>query len=187
VKPLLRVRVGTLASFDTPATRLVSHAVVGDLTVAAVLDRNGIASLVTPDQVQTWGQTPDSVLAAGITQTLARTLIPQIDGPYATMLKDRFASSWLLDPSAIIRPPQPGGYVVAIPSTDQFLALIVDSALSQEKLDALAARAGEDYDSSSSPASGDVYWWHDGIFTPLAQSGGHVQIPTDLSTAISRV
>lgn len=186
VKPLIRVRVGALSSFDTPANRLVAHTVTGDLVVAAMLDRNGVSTLVTPNQVQLWGQTVDSVVAVGLDQTLGRKLVPQSNGPYVTVLGDQYASSWILDPSAIIRPPQPGGYVVAIPSTDQFLALIVDRALSQDKLNSMATRAVDDFNASASPASPDLYWWHDGVFTALTTSGGQLQVPADLWTAVAR-
>jgi hypothetical protein len=184
-QPLLRVRVGTLASLGLSVDEGVVQPIAGDLVVAVCVELATAVSTVPPSQLEVWGKSADEVMALAIDQTLARPTTTQPDGPFTTVTNDQFASSRVLNPSTVMGDLPANGFVVAIPSIDQFIAIRVDSRLTVATINALAQQAADDFTNRNNPASPDLYWWRTGAVEPIPLQGDSVNIPADLAALLA--
>ena len=77
------------------------------------------------------------------------------------------------------------GFLVSIPSIDQFLAVRVDADLTIATINLLVSRIAEDFNDLNNPASPDLYWWRNGTVTVLRPQGSEIAIPADLQALIA--
>lgn len=187
--PLLRVRVGTLDSLGVSPTAVVSQPVIGDLVVAVMIDGDDGPTYVSPDALIGWGKSAAEVIVQAINQTIDQTLTtttaPGTTDPLTSLVGVPFASSRVLDPTSVVASIPANGLVLAIPTTDTFLALAVDAALDLDTLTNLALQTRDDHDAGASPASPDLYWWRDGALQVLTLQGDELVVPPELQALLS--
>lgn len=184
-QPLLRVRVGTLTSLGLGLDQGVVQPIVDDLVLAVVVERETGTVFLAPSQLATWKRTADEVLAIAIEQTLSRPVTGTKDGPFDTVLDDPFGSTWLLNPTAVTGRNPANGYVIAIPSIDQFIAIEAGPRVTPSTLQALVEQTADDFTNRNNPASPDLYWWRNGVVVPLRQQGTSVDMPDELQVLIN--
>ena len=182
---LLRVRVGTLGSLGLSVDQGVVQPIADDLVVAVCVEQSTSTTFLTPAQVAVWGKSPEEIVALAISQTLGRPIRTEQAGPFTVVTGDQFASSRILDPSMVMKSSPPDGFLVSIPSIDQFLAVRVDADLTIATINLLVSRIAEDFNDLNNPASPDLYWWRNGGVTVLHPQGSEIAIPTDLQALIA--
>lgn len=183
-KALLRVKVGRLGAL-APPDQVVSQPLAGDLVAAAVIDAPDGPVFVTQDQLMAWGKSPAEVLVLAIDQTRALTVTPAQNGPTVSVTEDRYASARLLDPTVLVPVPPADGIVVAISSTDTFIAVLIDGTVDAAMLDTLARQARDEFGTAEHPASDQLYWWKDGMIVPLTLQGEALVLPPELQQALA--
>ena len=183
-KALLRVKVGRLGAL-APPVQVVSQPLAGDLVATVVIDAPDAPVFVTQDQLMAWGKSPSEVLVLAIDQTRALTVAPTQTGPNVSVTEDWYASARLLDPTALIPAIPPDGIVVAISSTDTFIAVLIDGTIDAAMLDTLARTARDEFGTAEHPASDQLYWWKDGTIAPLTLQGESLVLPPELQRALA--
>jgi len=184
-QPLLRVRVGTLGSLGLAIDQGVVQPIADDLVVAVCVEQATGTSYLMPAQLQAWGKGFDEIMVLAIEQTLARPVTTKTIGQFTSVVSDQFASSRLLDPTVVMQSAPKDGFLVAIPSLDQFLAVRVDSSLTAAAINDLVTRSTEAFNTLNNPASPDLYWWRNGAVTVLHPQGTEVTIPPDLQALLA--
>lgn len=183
--PLLRVRVGTPSSLGLSIDQGVIQPIVDDLVLAVVVENEMGTVYLAPAQLTTWQKTADQIIALAIEQTLARPVVGTKDGPFMTVTEDPLASTWLLDPTVVMKANAANGYLIAIPSVDQFIAIEAGPKLTPSTIQAVVEQVADDFSNRNNPASPDLYWWHNGVVVTLKQQGNGVSIPDDLQAIIN--
>ena len=131
------------------------------------------------------GKTTDEIVSLAIAQTLARPVETTPYGAFTKVRADPFASARLLDPTTVLGPSPSGGYLVAIPSVDGFLAVPVDRALTVTRIRMLTTKTLDDFSNLDNPASSDLYWWRDGVLEVIRPQGDQIELPPELQALIS--
>jgi len=184
-QPLLRVRVGTPSSLGLSIDQGIIQPIVDDLVLAVVVEREIGTVFLAPAQLSTWNRTADQILATAIAQTLARPVAGTKDGPFTTVTDDPLASAWLLDPTVVMRANATNGYLIAIPSVDQFIAIEAGPKLTPSTIQAVVEQVADDFSNRNNPASPDLYWWRNGVVITLRQQGDGIAIPDELQAIIN--
>lgn len=184
-QPLLRVRVGTLGSLGLTVDQGVLQPIAEDLVLAVCIEQATSTAYVQPSQLEAWGKRSDDIIALAISQTLARPVTTKQRGSFTTVITDQFASSRVLDPSMVMQSSPSDGFLVAIPSIDQFLAVRVDSNLSVATVNDLVELVTESFNTLNNPASPDLYWWRNGTVRVLHPQGTELVLPDDLRSLLA--
>ena len=184
-QPLLRVRVGTLGSLGLSIDQGVVQPIADDLVVAVCVEQATGTSYLMPAQLETWGKGFDEIMVLAIEQTLARPATTKQIAGFTSVVSDQFASSRLIDPSVVMQSTPRDGFLIAIPSLDQFLAVRVDSSLTVSQVNDLVARSSESFNTLNNPASPDLYWWRNGAITVLHPQGTELTVPADLRALLA--
>lgn len=182
---LLRVRVGTLASLGLGIDQGVVQPISDDLVLAVVLAQENATVFISAAQLSVWRKTPDQVITTAIQQTLSRSPMSTRDGPFTVVTEDPFASAWLLDPTVVMQRNEVNGFLIAIPSLDQFIAIDAGPKLTPSTVQALIEQVNDDFSNRNNPASADLYWWRNGKVVVLHQLSNGVTIPDDLQALIN--
>jgi hypothetical protein len=177
--------VGTLGSLGLTVDQGVLQPIAEDLVVAVCIEQTSGITYVQPSQIEAWGKRADDIIALAISQTLARPITTKQRGSFTTVITDQFASSRALDPSMVMQSSPSDGFLVAIPSIDQFLAIRVDADLTIATINLLVSRIAEDFNDLNNPASPDLYWWRNGTVRVLHPQGIELVLPDDLRALLA--
>lgn len=171
--------------------------VPGQLAVGFLLDTPTGAYEVDRAALDQLDHTPAELLEVAV-ENLRRLSAPHswidvitVPGVRIYHAADGLAASRLLVLDSILEHLPPEGLIVAVPSPDQLLAVVLEGPASIEALTVMLAATGLAAENSDSPLSDQAYWYEGSWLQPLevrhTDEGVEVVLPEALQEALQRL
>ncbi len=171
--------------------------VPGQLAVGFVIDTPAGWQELDRSALERLDESPPELLAAAVVN-LHRLSAPQswidvitVPGVRIYHAADGLAASRLLILDRLLERMPPEGVIVAVPSPDQLLAVVLEGPGALEALTVMLAATGLANETTDSPLSDQAYWFDGSWLQPLevrhTEEGVEVVLPEALQDALQRL